>query len=87
MIPLVVGWPRDLRCAVATSGLVLCSATWTWRRGFVGIILFWLKIGGYWFTNPGAEFPIMWMCLLILQIILGDGACALTIARKPAILD
>lgn len=45
---------------------------------FVGIILFWLKIGGYWFTNPGAEFPIAWACLLILQVLLGNGAYALS---------
>jgi putative oxidoreductase len=41
---------------------------------FVGIIAFWFGMGGYWFTAPGAEFPIMWMCLLGLQIMLGDGA-------------
>lgn len=33
---------------------------------FLGIIAFWLRTGGYWFTNPGAEFPIMWLCLLVL---------------------
>jgi putative oxidoreductase len=51
---------------------------------FIGIILFWLKIGGYWFTNPGAEFPVMWLCLLLMQIILGDGAYALKITRKSS---
>jgi putative oxidoreductase len=49
---------------------------------FLGIIWFWLHIGGYWFTNPGAEFPVMWLCMLILQIILGDGAYSLKIARR-----
>src|SRR5580698_10339596 len=39
------------------------------------IVLFWLGMGGYWFTAPGAEFPSMWLCLLVLQLILGDGAC------------
>ncbi|HTP39071.1 MAG TPA: DoxX family protein [Steroidobacteraceae bacterium] len=48
---------------------------------FIGIILFWLKIGGYWFTNPGAEFPVMWLCLLLLQIMLGDGAWSLKLRR------
>lgn len=51
---------------------------------FIGIIAFWLRIGGYWFTNPGAEFPTMWMCLLILQIILGDGAFTILPARGSA---
>jgi putative oxidoreductase len=50
---------------------------------FTGIIAFWLKTGGYWFTIPGAEFPIMWMCLLLLKIILDDGAYALKIVRTP----
>jgi putative oxidoreductase len=49
---------------------------------FLGIIWFWLNIGGYWFTNPGAEFPVMWLCMLILQILLGDGAYSLKIARR-----
>lgn len=49
---------------------------------FIGIVAFWLRIGGYWFTNPGAEFPIMWSCLLILQIILGDGAYSLKIRSR-----
>jgi putative oxidoreductase len=49
---------------------------------FLGIIWFWLHIGGYWFTNPGAEFPLMWLCMLILQIILGDGAYSLKIERR-----
>jgi len=50
---------------------------------FLGIIQFWLHIGGYFFTTPGAEFPIMWLCMLVLQIILGDGAYALKITRSP----
>ena len=50
---------------------------------FLGIIQFWLHIGGYFFTTPGAEFPIMWLCMLVLQIILGDGAYALKMTRSP----
>ena len=49
---------------------------------FIGIIQFWLSIKGYWFTLPGAEFPVMWLCLLVLQIIIGDGAYALTLSRQ-----
>ena len=51
---------------------------------FMGIIQFWFHMGGYAFVNPGAEFPIMWLCMLVLQIILGDGAYSLKIARAPA---
>jgi putative oxidoreductase len=47
----------------------------------VGVVLFWLKLSGYWFTIPGAEFPIAWLCMLLLQAILGDGAYALKISR------
>jgi putative oxidoreductase len=52
---------------------------------FIGIIAFWLNMGGYWFTNPGAEFPVMWMCMLVLQLALGDGAYALRLgnANRP----
>ena len=48
---------------------------------FLGIIQFWFHQGGYAFVNPGAEFPIMWLCMLILQIIIGDGAYSLKIVR------
>ena len=51
---------------------------------FIAIVAFWLRIGGYWFTNPGAEFPIMWTCLLVLQLVLGDGAYSLRLGRAPA---
>jgi uncharacterized membrane protein YphA (DoxX/SURF4 family) len=51
---------------------------------FVGIVHFWLNIGGYWFTTPGAEFPIMWLCMFVLQIILGDGAYALSLRLQSA---
>lgn len=50
----------------------------------VGVVQFWLQRQGYWFTTPGAEFPIMWLCLLILQAILGDGAYSLQIGRSRA---
>ena len=49
---------------------------------FIGIIRFWYHLGGYPFTNPGAEFPIMWLCMLVLQIMLGDGAYALKIEPR-----
>ena len=49
---------------------------------FIGIIQFWWSIKGYWFTNPGCEFPVMWLCLLVMQVILGDGACSLKFSQK-----
>ncbi len=54
---------------------------------FIGIILFWYGIGGYWFTKPGAEFPVMWLCMLVLQILLGDGAYSLKLTRGRALAN
>jgi putative oxidoreductase len=50
----------------------------------LGVVQFWMKSKGYWFTTPGAEFPIMWLCLLVLQAILADGAYAVKISRARA---
>jgi putative oxidoreductase len=42
---------------------------------------FWLVRNGFYFTKAGAELPLLWLALLCLQIILGDGRFAL--AKSP----
>ena len=42
-----------------------------------GAAQFWLVRTGFYFTKSGAELPLVWLALLVLQIVLGDGALAL----------
>jgi len=50
-----------------------------------GAAEFWLVRTGFYFTKAGAELPIVWLALLGLQVVLGDGAFALVkSARSPS---
>jgi putative oxidoreductase len=43
----------------------------------VGAAQFWLVRTGFYFTKAGAELPLVWASLLIVQAVGGDGAFAL----------
>ena len=43
----------------------------------LGAAEFWLVRKGFYFTKGGAELPLVWLALLCLQVVLGDGAYAL----------
>ena len=38
---------------------------------------------GFWFADGGMEFPLAWVFMLIAQVLLGDGACALRVPALP----
>jgi putative oxidoreductase len=42
-----------------------------------GAAQFWLVRKGFYFTRAGAELPLVWLALLGLQVVLGDGRFAL----------
>jgi putative oxidoreductase len=46
-----------------------------------GAAQFWLVRKGFYFTKAGAELPLVWLALLVLQAIMGDGSYALV--RSP----
>ena len=46
-----------------------------------GAAQFWLVRKGFYFTKAGAELPLVWSALLLIQVIGGDGAWALV--RTP----
>jgi putative oxidoreductase len=46
-----------------------------------GAAQFWLVRKGFYFTKAGAELPLVWLALLALQAIMGDGSYALV--RSP----
>lgn len=47
----------------------------------VGAAQFWLVRKGFYFTKGGAELPLVWLALLGLQVLVGDGSYALV--RSP----
>jgi putative oxidoreductase len=46
-----------------------------------GAAEFWLVRKGFYFTRGGAELPLVWLALLGLQVVLGDGYYAMV--RSP----
>ena len=48
-----------------------------------GAAEFWLVRTGFYFTKSGAELPLVWLALLGIQIVLGDGAFALVRSDIP----
>jgi len=48
----------------------------------LGAAQFWLVRKGFYFTKAGAELPLVWLALLGIQAVVGDGAYALV--RSPS---
>ena len=48
-----------------------------------GAAQFWLIRKGFYFTHAGAELPLVWLALLGLQVMLGDGPFALVASPGP----
>lgn len=48
----------------------------------VGAAQFWAVRKGFWFVGAGAELPIVWTFMLVLQFMLGDGPYALRSSQK-----
>jgi putative oxidoreductase len=49
----------------------------------LGATMFWWNMHGYWFSDSGAEFPIVWTLSLLVMAVLGSGKFALMPARNP----
>jgi putative oxidoreductase len=43
----------------------------------LGAAQFWITRNGFYFTKAGAELPLVWAALLVIQVVAGDGAWAL----------
>jgi putative oxidoreductase len=48
---------------------------------------FWVTRNGFWFVSAGAELPIVWGVLLILQFLLGSGVCQTQTVARAAQLN
>jgi putative oxidoreductase len=42
----------------------------------LGAAQFWAIRKGFYFTGAGAELPVAWSALLMVQVLLGDGSYA-----------
>jgi putative oxidoreductase len=49
----------------------------------IGASHFWLVRGGFYFTGAGAELPMVWSIMLIVQAMLGDGPFAIGSIGRP----
>jgi putative oxidoreductase len=49
----------------------------------IAVTRHWAIRKGLWFTDGGAEFPLAWSLMLIVQVLLGDGAYALQMPALP----
>lgn len=49
----------------------------------IGAAQFWLVRKGFYFTQAGAELPLVWLALLGIQAVVGDGAWALVRSPSP----
>ena len=52
----------------------------------IGAAHYWLVRKGFYFTKAGAELPLVWLVLLGLQALMGDGAWALVRSPSPRAL-
>lgn len=46
----------------------------------IGAAQFWLVRNGFYFTKAGAELPLVWLALLIVQAVAGDGSYAVLLS-------
>jgi putative oxidoreductase len=51
-----------------------------------GAAHFWLVRKGFYFTQAGAELPLVWLALLGIQVVAGDGSPALLRSPSPGAL-
>ena len=52
----------------------------------IGAAQFWLVRKGFYFTKAGAELPLVWLALLGIHAVAGDGAYALVRSPSPRVL-
>jgi putative oxidoreductase len=75
--------PAYVVSAEIVGALLLIPGVWTRYAALyavpaiLGAAQFWWVRKGFYFTQGGAELPLLWLALLGLQAVLGDGRYAL----------
>ncbi len=49
----------------------------------IGAAQYWLERKGFFFTQGGAELPVVWLAMLCIQVMAGDGAYAMVRSPRP----
>jgi putative oxidoreductase len=49
----------------------------------IAVCVHWSTRRGFWFADGGIEFPLAWVMMLIVQIMLGNGAFAVRVPELP----
>ena len=49
----------------------------------IALVYHWGIRKGFWFTDGGLEFVLAWLMMLIVQVLLGDGAYAVRVPALP----
>jgi putative oxidoreductase len=84
--PSVVPW-YVLSAEIAGALLLIPGIYTRWVSLYaipmmLGAAQFWAVRNGFWFVSGGAELPLVWAFMLVLQAMLGDGPFALTSRRE-----
>jgi putative oxidoreductase len=80
--------PAYVLSAEVAGAVLLIPGIWTRYAALYAIPMmagaaqFWLVRKGFYFTKSGAELPMVWLALLGLQIVLGDGPWALVASPR-----
>ena len=81
--------PAYVLSAELAGAMCLIPGVWTRYAAIyampmmAGAAQFWLVRKGFYFTQGGGELPLVWLALLGLQAMLGDGALALFASPDP----
>jgi putative oxidoreductase len=81
--------PAYVLSAEVAGALLIIPGIWTRYACLyampmmAGAAQFWLVRKGFYFTAAGAELPLVWLALLAIQAMLGDGAFALAVSPDP----
>ena len=67
-------------------GICACWASLYALPMMLGAAQFWAARKGFYFTAGGAELPLVWSVLLLLQAMLGDGPCRLRASWRTGAL-
>lgn len=82
-VPAYVISAEILGCLLLIPGILTRYVALYAMPMMAGASHFWLVRNGFYFTDSGAELPLVWLALLGLQAMLGDGPLALV--RSPTL--
>ena len=81
-VPAYVLSAELLGCLLLIPGILTRYVALYAMPMMAGAAHFWFVRNGFYFTKSGAELPLVWLVLLGLQVVLGDGVFA--IRRSPS---